>query len=112
MSDTTKEIVKPGAEAVVPSVPSDVSPHVETVHDMEHLGRIHSELSAHGVKTTGELTQVLTEPQSLDSSQFETKSETTVQTSRTQRTGNIDDPSTWTPIFMRKQQERKLKHAA
>ncbi|OGH15966.1 MAG: hypothetical protein A3C30_03970 [Candidatus Levybacteria bacterium RIFCSPHIGHO2_02_FULL_40_18] len=111
MPDSTKEIVKPSAEAVTPFVPPEVSPHVETVSDMEHLARIHSELSSHGVETRGELTQVSTEPQALDSSQFEIKSEATVKPPRAQGPGKFDDPSFWGSIFMRKQQERRERAA-
>ncbi|MBI4092128.1 MAG: hypothetical protein HY427_02915 [Candidatus Levybacteria bacterium] len=112
MQDSAKEIVKPAGEAVMPSVHPDVSPHVETVHDMEHLGRIHSELSAHGVKTTGELTQVLTEPQVLDSAQFEVERGTTVAPQTPNDIGKLDDPSRWNLLFKRKQEERRLKRAA
>ena len=111
MPDSTKEIVEPAAEAIMPFVPSEVSPHVKTEGDIEHLGRIHSELAGHGVETTGELTQVSTEPQALDPSQFEIKSEATVQPPRARESGKFDDPFFWGSIFMRKQQERRKRAA-
>jgi len=112
MQDSTKEIVKPAGEAVMPSVHPDVSPHIETEGDMKHLADIHAALQEHGVKTPGELTQITTEPQVLDSAQFEVERGTIAAPQTQGDIGKLDNPSRWNLLFKRKQEERRLKRAA
>ena len=97
----------------MPSVHPDVSPHIETEGDIKHLADIHAALAEHGATTTGELTQITTAPQVLDSAQFEVPSQTISKPPTINPKKSHDDTSSWGSIFEKRRVERgKLKRAA